>query len=271
MRRSWWKLVLVLMGALGVTALGIDAADTMQGSRFTLLASLLQSSSVSVCPTGMVPLKSETTTICVDVYEASVGTNCRITSPSSVQDTLANAGQKDCVPASKPSVLPWRFVPYRVAEQLCARAGKTLITPAVWQQAALGTTDSESVCPMSGSLLPSGSRTGCVSGSGVFDMVGNVWELVDGEVINGNWNGLVLPTSGYVAAVNDAGLPTATAGIPNQIYNADYFWSEATGTYAMMRGGYYGGRTDAGIYSTQAAMAEDFAGGAVGFRCMKVL
>jgi formylglycine-generating enzyme required for sulfatase activity len=219
----------------------------------------------------MVPVKSETTTICVDIYEAGVGASCPISVPSSAQDTLTNAGIKDCVPVSKNAVLPWRFVPYRVAEQLCARAGKVLITPAVWQQAALGTLDVSTSCPMMGALQETGARPQCVSGSGVFDMVGNVWELVEGEVVDGNFNGMQLPASGYISGVNDAGLPTATVGSANQIYNADYFWSNASGTYAIMRGGFYGGGTDSGLYSTQAATAEDFAGAAVGFRCMKVL
>ncbi len=269
---SWWKLSFVLVGALVITTLGIDAADTITGSRVTLLASLLNAGvAPSLCPVGMVPVKNETATVCVDIYEAGVGSECPVSVPSSAFDTLQNAGKKDCLPVSKVGVLPWRYVPYRVAEQLCARAGKTLITPAVWQQAALGTVDSDAQCVLSGVLANTGSNKECVSGSGVFDMVGNVWELVEGEVVNGDWNGLTLPASGYVAAVNDAGLPTATAGIPNQIYSADYFWADATGTFAIMRGGYYGGKTDAGIYSTQATVAEDFAGGAVGFRCMKVL
>ena len=107
---SWWKLSIVLVGSLVVTALGIDAEDTVTGSRFTLLASLVQSHGTTEhCPSGMVPVKNETTTVCVDTYEAGVGTACPITVPASALDTLTNAGRKDCLPVSKTGVLPWRY------------------------------------------------------------------------------------------------------------------------------------------------------------------
>mgnify|MGYP002360443770 CR=1 FL=1 len=268
---KWWKLVLIIVGALSVTALGIDAADTITGSRTTLLASLIHAPEPSLCPAGMVVLKNNEHMICVDAYEAGVGKECPRTEPASLQDTLQNMNVTGCQPVSAPGVMPWRFVPFRIAEQLCARAGKTLITPQVWYDAALGTVDSDATCPVAQSLTKTGERAECRSGIGAFDMIGNVWELVSGEVVDGVRDGQKMPTSGYVDSVNDAGLASATAAQPNPIYGNDYFWSEATGTYAMMRGGYYNGRTDAGLFSTQATIAEDFAGGAVGFRCMLVL
>ena len=265
---KWWKLVLVIVGALSVTALGIDAADTITGSRTTLLASLIHSPEPSLCPVGMVVLKDGERTICIDTYEAGVGEECPRTEPASLQDTLQNMNVTNCVPVSKPGVLPWRFVPFRLAEQLCARAGKTLITPQVWYQSALGTIDSEATCPVAQSIAKTGEHTECRSGIGAFDMIGNVWELVSGEVVGGVRDGQTMPPSGYVDAVNDIGLASATAAEPNPIYGNDYFWSEATGTFAMMRGGYYNGHSDSGLFSTQATIAEDFTGSAVGFRCM---
>jgi hypothetical protein len=265
-------LLLVIAGAVGITALGIDAADTFTGSRTTLLASLMGSSRTELCPTGMVALKTEMQTICVDTYEAGVGSTCPVHEPHSVQDTLHNLQQSDCAPVSTGGALPWRYVPYRIAEQLCARAGKSLLSANVWYRSALGTPDAADVCSISeSSVAPTGKHAKCISGIGVYDMVGNVWELVQGEVIDGALQKLSLPEPGYIAGVNDDGIPTVTNDIPNVLYGADYFWREASGTFAMMRGGFYNGQSDAGLYSIQAVITQDFAGEAVGFRCMQSL
>jgi len=268
----WVKIGVVVVGALVVTALGIDASDTVTGSRTTLLASLMGTTHTAVCPDGMVELKNEARTICIDAYEAGVGSDCPILEPHSVQDTLQNLQNAACKPVSRAHVYPWRFVSYRLAEQLCARAGKSLLSNGVWYTSALGTPDSASACPIHEQLVSrTGEHTGCVSGIGAFDMVGNVWELVQGEVIDGKLFDTQLPDSGYVSAVSGEGVPTATVPTPNPLYGADYFWREASGTYAIMRGGFYNGQNDAGLYSTQAGITQDFAGEAVGFRCSLVL
>jgi formylglycine-generating enzyme required for sulfatase activity len=102
-------------------------------------------------------------------------------------------------------------------------------------------------------------------------MVGNVWELTTGEVLNGLIETAALPQSGYIAGIGQSGLASETTSTPQQLFNEDYFWSSATGTYAVMRGGYYGSRADGGLYSTQAAISNSFASAAVGFRCVKSL
>src|SRR4030095_12558986 len=58
-------------------------------------------------------------------------------------------------------------------------AGKRLLTNAEWQGGALGTPDGAPRVVSSGSTTPSPTGTpGCVSGTGVFDMVGNIGEWV---------------------------------------------------------------------------------------------
>lgn len=265
------KIFFVILGALGVTALGIDAADTVTGSRLTLLASLMGTREIALCPVGMTPLKDEVRTMCVDMYEAGVGNKCAISEPLSVQDTLKNLERTECKPVSAPQVLPWRFVSYRLAEQLCARAGKTLLSVASWYKAALGTPDTVACASNEQSLSKTGSHSSCVSGIGAFDMIGNVWELVAGEVKAGKLADQTLPHEGYVSAVGDNGIPTETDPTPNALYGSDYFWTEAFGTYAVMRGGFYKGQSDAGLYSTQAAISDNFSGEAVGFRCGMIL
>jgi formylglycine-generating enzyme required for sulfatase activity len=198
----------------------------------------------------MVELLGEERTTCVDIYEAGVGSLCPVAEPRAVQDTVHNLQTSACMPQSAPGMYPWRFVSYRLAEQLCARAGKSLVTTEVWYRAALGTPDTAVACGVDTKAVSAGgSYDDCVSGSGAYDMIGNVWELVHGEVIDGALQTLQLPESGYVTGVNDAGVPTATALSPNPLYGADYFWREAAGTYAVMRGGYYKGQQDAGLYS----------------------
>ena len=102
-------------------------------------------------------------------------------------------------------------------------------------------------------------------------MIGNVWEFVSGTVDNGQLDGVALPVSGYVSEVMTDGLPRATTDHPDVIYNHDYFWSEATGTYAIMRGGFYGSGSDGGLYSTHTGVLQRFSSVAVGFRCITAL
>jgi formylglycine-generating enzyme required for sulfatase activity len=126
-------------------------------------------------------------------------------------------------------------------------------------------------CNIRGVLQTAGTFSHCHSGIGAFDMVGNVWELVSGDVINGVLDGAQLPVSGYVASINAAGIPIVTQSTSSPLYYDDYVWTNATGTYAVMRGGFHGGASDAGLYSMQAAIPIDFSSGAIGFRCMQIL
>lgn len=256
-----------------MTALGIDAADTAAGSRATLLGLLFVEGDQATfeCPGGMSLLKTGTARVCIDSYEAGVGSACSKHQPESVQETLANVEQTGCIPVSEIGQVPWRYVPYRAAEQLCGKAGKQLISSLVWYQAALGTTDNPAICGVSGLLEKTGEHTLCRSGIGAFDMVGNVWELVQGEVRAGEINNAALPASGYVSVITDDGLPRETSSAPVALYGGDYFSAGTVGDRAVMRGGYYNGGTDAGLYNTHSDIAHDFASGAVGFRCMLIL
>ena len=269
--RRWYTVPAILMGALVITALGIDAADTFSGSRGTLLAGLLFKAPVAPhCMDGTVPLKTELQTYCVDTYEASVSADCPHPESGSAVQTASNILAPRCVPTSMAGVLPWRFATRAQAEQLCARVGKQLITPLVWYQASLGTADSLA-CTTKGDLQVTGHKAGCRSGIGAFDMLGNVWELVSGDVVNGIFEDTLLPPSGYVSGITAAGIPVSTQSTSSLLYQDDYVWTNATGTYAVMRGGFYGGATDAGLYSMQATIPLDFSSGAIGFRCMQIL
>lgn len=266
----WYKLPLIISGALVVTALGIDAADTFEGSRFTLMASLIKRTGDSaVCVPGTVPVWLESGTLCVDQFEASAAPGCVYREPPSIAYTQDNMNNTNCAPESIAGALPWRYVTRTQAEQLCARVGKQLITPTVWYQSALGT--DETKCNTNAELAATGVYTECVSGVGVYDMVGNVWEWVQGDVATGIFDGRALPASGYVSLVDSKGIALETLAQGTSSYAYDYLWSAATGTTALMRGGFYGGQSDAGLYSVHAGVRSDFASAAVGFRCMQPL
>ncbi len=265
------RFVLVTVGIVVLTSLSVDATDALRGSQ-SALGIFARFATESTCPDGMVVVRGETSAYCIDVYENGVGATCPFPEPFSVSDTASNASAVGCSVVSAAGVQPWRFVSRTQAEQLCARVGKRLPTAHEWYQAALGTVDTAENCnSMSGTLSRTGSKSACRSGIGAFDMVGNVWELTTGQVQNGTLDMAVLPPSGYVAEIGRDGLASDTTSTPQQLFNDDYVWTNATGTYAVMRGGYYGSRADGGLYSMQAAVANSFASAAVGFRCVKSL
>lgn len=267
------RSVLVLGAIILITSVSIDATDSFHNSE-SALGILARYATTPECPVGTVPFisdGSEGNSLCIDAYEASVGERCVLSVPSSDSDTAANANDADCVPRTQSGLIPWTHVTETQAAQLCARAGKRLPTALEWYQAAAGTPDGAANCNLAGALAVTGSLSPCRSGVGAFDMIGNVWEFVSGSVVGYQFENEALPAEGYVSEVQTNGLPRITKKIPDVIYNNDYFWSEATGTFALMRGGFYGSGNDGGLYSTHAAILQRFSSAAVGFRCVTVL
>jgi len=156
-------------------------------------------------------------TVCLDRYEASVWrvpdpttTNAslvrRIQLGKATEDDLTAGGATqlgtasddfapctddgqncadDIYAVSLPSVLPAAFITWFQAQEACANSGKRLPTNAEWQVGANGTPDPgvddhATTCNSAntGATTPTGSRSGCVSARGAFDMVGNLAEWV---------------------------------------------------------------------------------------------
>lgn len=265
------RFLLVTGAIIGITSLSVDATDALRGSQ-SALGIFARYATEASCGEGMVAVHGEAETFCIDSYEAGVLEACPFPEPFSVADTASNATAEGCTVVTKPGVQPWRFVSRTQAEQLCARVGKRLPTPHEWYQAALGTVDSQASCnTATGQLALTGIRPLCRSGVGAFDMIGNVWELTAGTAVDGKTVEEVLPPAGYVSEMGSLGIATMTTSTPQHLFNDDYFWSNATGSYAVMRGGFYGGYSDSGLYSTQAAISNSFASAAIGFRCVKSL
>jgi len=159
-----------------------------------------------------------TGTTCIDKYEASVWQTTdaaviqKIKDGTVTLDDLTAAGAiqlglatsdlvtagcvttgNDCTnfyAVSIPGVKPAAFISWFQAAAAARNAGKRLPTNAEWQAAALGTRDpgvdddNLDTCNVSADGIvgndpvDTGSRRGCVSNVGAFDMVGNLWEWV---------------------------------------------------------------------------------------------
>jgi formylglycine-generating enzyme required for sulfatase activity len=267
---KWLKVGAVIFGALVITSLGIDAADTLSGSRTTLLGQLLPSTETGICPAGMVEISTAGTFSCVDMYEVSASEDCPHSQPTNELQTKENIETQNCVASSVKDLQPWRFITREQAVAACMRAGKRLPKSDEWYVASVGTPDDPQKCNISGTgVRSSGYAEGCVSASGVYDAIGNVWEWVSDDVINGQYNGRSLPEAGYVHQVDAGGMATLTNVQPSTLFYDDYLWSSKDGAFGILRGGFYGSKSDAGVYSVHAETLPTSVGTAIGFRCVK--
>ncbi len=258
----------VILGALIVTTLGIDAADTLKGSRSTLLGQLITAAD-GACPAGMIESPASVTFSCVDVYEASPSEKCSDVSMSSPVSVEAALDRNDCQAISTEKVSPWSNVNRADAQLLCTRSGKRLPTASEWYEFSIGTPDDPKVCNTdTDGVNATGDESECVSALGIYDAIGNVWEWVQDDVYDGTYDGRPLPSSGYVTQIDSGGVPTVV-GENTEGYNDDYFWSKSVGVFAMMRGGFYGSGKDGGVYAVHAATDPNFTSNAIGFRCVQ--
>jgi formylglycine-generating enzyme required for sulfatase activity len=113
--------------------------------------------------------------------------------------------------------------------------------------------------------------TDCVSGVGAYDTVGGVWEWVADVADDGRIGDTELPAEGYITQVTSGGVPRTSTTSPTEVLQGDYVWSKTPGMFAVMRGGFYGSRSDGGVFTLHAATPLDFAAPTVGFRCAQSL
>jgi len=275
------KTAVVIVSSTILSTLAVNAVDLGSYVPRTLLGGLLFSSSEeklsSPCPENMTLVTQALTPFCVDVYEVSAGEKCMYTEPKSENETMLDLSDPACKPVSEVNRVPWRFVTQTQAEQACSRAGKRLPSANEWYKAALGTPDqnvgwTEESCNVANNRSDGVSMTGagmrCVSDAGAYDMVGNVWEWVAETIDKGVWDDRTLPSTGYVSGVDMSGVAYETqSGQIDGVFD-DRFWSDVTIYAGMMRGGYYGSQSQAGLFATYAASPPTFSGDAVGFRCV---
>lgn len=262
--------VLVLVGIVVLTSIGIDAADTLTNSNGTMLAELTSSLSAKSCPPGMVEVPGSAGTFCIDEYENSFTESCPYPIARSAEDAKVNQDATTCTTESHEGATVATFVSYHTAQSMCAKRSLRLPTALEWHEAAIGTPDTE-LCNTDGSKAQSGTFTRCRSHFGVSDAVGNVWEWVSGGVLDGVFEGVTLAAEGYVTEADVRGVATKSQAVSDSAFNADYVWSKPTGAYAVMRGGFYGSETDAGIFSLHAGLPASHSSEATGFRCAVTL
>ncbi len=266
---KWGRVILVIFGALIITALGIDAADTIGGKEGTLLSQVIRTEE-GKCPNGMVAVANIPNVSCVDAYEVSAGKACPVSDPENLVSSIENTENEACVPESIAEVTPWRFITRDQAMQMCARVGKRLPSSSEWYELSLGMVNMHDACNIkTSSVSRTGAYAGCKTPHGAYDMVGNVWEWVSDDVIDGKHNDQELPPEGYVAQVDKGGMATVSVPDAQLLFGSDYFWSRGEGSYGIIRGGYYDSGTDAGIYTVHADTLPTSASVGIGFRCVK--
>ena len=115
----------------------------------------------------------------VDTYEAS-----------RVNATAQTQGVGITQACNYANTLPWNNVTYEDARNACLDAGKRLCTKDEWIAACgtafpYGAGYKAGTCNDSGSIAATGSKTGCKSSVGAFDMSGNLYEWAEGGYLMG--------------------------------------------------------------------------------------
>lgn len=267
---KWHKSVLVGLGAVVISTVAIQASDVIRGIEGNLSGLVIEST--NACTDGSTLILLGSHSLCVDTYEASAGPSCPHGAPSNVLDTQENANESSCLPVSREGVTPWRFISLTQAQQFCARTGKRLPNNEEWYKIISGFSAVESCAIDTRKNEPSPTGTnGCVTPSGVYDMVGNVWEWIDEEVQEGTYNNRQLPETGFVSLVDTTGIVLETTAQASAEFGDDYAWTDKNGVKGIIRGGFYGSKEDAGIFAQNLSVPLDFRTAGVGFRCVKDL
>jgi formylglycine-generating enzyme required for sulfatase activity len=275
------KTAAVVVSSTILATLAVNAVDMRGYFVSTMLGGLffsVQDKKTDVCPENMKLVEEALNPFCVDMYENSTNENCIYENPENEDETIINLSSPKCFSVSEPSRKPWTNITVEEAKKACESAGKRLPTASEWYKSAIGTPDTnfgwnEETCNVAHNREDGVAKTGggmrCISDVGAYDMVGNVWEWVSETVNNGEFNGEILPETGFVSEVDFNGIAHKTSPVAtDEKFNNDRFWMDNSIVAGMMRGGYYGSQTQAGLYSIYAASSPTFSGDAVGFRCV---
>lgn len=260
----------VVLGAVILSTIGIFAADTFVGIDRGLNG-LSQVTTIGGCGQGMVLIRNGEHSFCADVFEASPSEDCPHLEPTSVLQSEENVSSRDCTVTSAARKNPWRFISLTQAQNMCATVGKRLPTSNEWYMLALGTRHESCVLDSEAGKPELTGTHECLSSSNVEDAVGNVWEWINGTVTDGSFGSRTLPRTGYVSSVDEVGVAITTSQQEQILYGSDYFWSKESGTFGIIRGGFYDSESDGGLYTVNTSVETSLASPGVGFRCVKDL
>jgi hypothetical protein len=177
------------------------------------------------------------------------------------------AGCTGAFAVSIPGIIPADHITWFQAAATCRNAGKRLATNQEWQLAALGTPDTgtdngSTTCNLTGSASTNtGSRSSCVSDSGAYDMVGNLWEWVADW-----WPAVINSYSSGTSYCNESW------GSFSDDYNCGALNVTTDGPSAMLRGGdawVSGGQYRAGPFAIAMTRMPQTENVNVGFRCAR--
>jgi hypothetical protein len=166
-------------------------------------------------------------------------------------------GCKDFYAVSVTGVTPSAYLTWFQAAAACRNAGKRLATNQEWQMAALGTPDpgtdnGTTDCNVDSTfaVAATGSRSSCVSDTGAFDMVGNLWEWV------ADWGDQATGCDNWSATFGDD--RTCVGGDGSTNFPG-----------ALIRGGNFGDGTNAGVFAVNGGNSPSLSHGLIGFRCAR--
>ncbi len=265
---------------------GTYISDVQDLGDTTTFLTLEWEGKIETCP-GNMSYIDKLGGFCIDKYESSMP-NANSTDMGNATE-IANRNNPGTMPAtSKPGVVPWVEISRDNARIACSNAGKHLCTSQEWLAAAnlrgqiynLPTTlsvapyycvvDSSTYCLDhsygSGEACNTGSKSGCVSSEGVYDMVGNVWEWVNDTVTTicpgASTNWYYPSDSGWQTSTGSATLKYGNDGV--------YFPSGTSSGRAVLRGGYWSNGADAGPFAVHLYYDPSDVNYNLGFRCCSV-
>lgn len=268
------SIIIIFLGTIGISAF-----DNKNDLRESIIGKIIFSSPKSKCPADMAYIQDAQGDYCIDKYEASAGDDCQFQNPENIMHSKINIDNPDCLALARPDMEPWVNISQNLAAAACLKSGKRLATNREWYRAALGTPDKDNNWEASSCQVDknwgnqpgkTGSGADCISYSGTYDMIGNVWEWIDASIVDGFHENKKLPEQGFVQAIDEKdAFPSDTNPEPQALYNNDYFWIKDTEIRAVARGGYWSSKENAGYYSHYIVSEPNYAGQGIGFRCVK--
>jgi len=228
------------------------------------------------CPSDMAYIPGDQP-FCIDKYEAynAGGTVVNGTCNTGTQAEV-NANTTTAVAGSAPGQTPRVSINYCAAKKMCQNAGKHLCTNPEWFHACnykgsqwniTAEQSAETMACNTDTAVTAltGASDTCVTQEGVYDMIGNVWELVDKVVAADPTNGLV---SNWVTGYDFAtALPTSVGASDDAYGNDRYTYYLADNISVFQRGGASNQGANSGCFTLSHGASPYTSSAWIGFRC----